>query len=216
MLSDTELATALDSLPGERITADYMESRITDDRYTVIKTLTLCTITLDNGFQVTGESACVDPRNYNLEVGQKLARDNAFRKLWPFFGFLLAEKRHQNSKPGINPAARAAEDWYFKVADGIPAEPGPPTSGDDNFSFGLAIASMEAGHRVARDGWNGKGMYIRLVTDARASFAVQNPGDIAYRAELLPHIVMFTAQGEYIPWLASQADMLANDWGRVI
>lgn len=201
MLSDTELATALDSLPGERITAGYMESRITNTTYTVVDTLTLCTIKLDNGFQVTGESACVDPANYNREVGEKLAYDNAFRKLWPFFGFLLAEKRHQNSKP--------RPDTNVAGVTGGPLARGDHTHG---LSFGGALAWVKDGAKVMRAGWNGKGMYLRIATHAMATFAVQNRGDIPYRAELLPHIVMLTAQGDYIPWLASQADMLADDW----
>lgn len=55
-------------------------------------TVTLCQITLDNGFSVRGESACVNPANYNREIGEKISFDNAFRQLWPLFGFLLAEK----------------------------------------------------------------------------------------------------------------------------
>ena len=47
---------------------------------------------LDNGFSVSGESACVNPENYNQQIGEKIAFDNAFRQLWPLFGFLLAEK----------------------------------------------------------------------------------------------------------------------------
>jgi hypothetical protein len=70
-----------------------MESRIKDKKFTRLgETLTHCRIILDNNYSVTGESACVNVANYNQEIGEKIAFDNAFRQLWPLFGFLLAEK----------------------------------------------------------------------------------------------------------------------------
>ena len=78
---------------AERVTKEQITARIKDVKYTrLTETLTHCNITLDNGFNVTGESACVNPENYNQEIGEKIAHDNAFNKLWPLFGFLLAEK----------------------------------------------------------------------------------------------------------------------------
>jgi hypothetical protein len=49
---------------------------------------------LKNGFSVRGESACVDPRNFNMEIGQQLAYRDAFSKMWQLEGYLLAEKRN--------------------------------------------------------------------------------------------------------------------------
>lgn len=95
-MTDQELTAALASLPGERVTPEYMLSRISEIQYRRIgETLTLCNLVLDNGYSVRGESACVDPSNYREDMGQKLAHDDAFRKLWPLFGFLLAEARHR-------------------------------------------------------------------------------------------------------------------------
>lgn len=59
-------------------------------------TVTHCRIILDNGFSVSGESACVNAENYNQEIGERIAYNNAFRQLWPLFGFLLAEKNRLN------------------------------------------------------------------------------------------------------------------------
>ncbi len=88
------LNAALDALPGERVTAKQIEARIVAAHYTRLEpTVTVCSITLDNGYSVRGESACVDPANYNQQIGEKIAYEAAFRKLWPLFGFLLAEKR---------------------------------------------------------------------------------------------------------------------------
>lgn len=99
MLTNDQLETVISELPGERVTSEYIKSRITEVDYTVLPqtTVTICSITLDNGFSVRGESACVDPANFNREIGQKIAHDNAFNKLWPLFGFLLAESRHRRA-----------------------------------------------------------------------------------------------------------------------
>jgi hypothetical protein len=93
MINDEKLNELLKSSPEERVTKEYMESRIKDKKFTRLgETLTHCRIILDNNYSVTGESACVNVANYNQEIGEKIAFDNAFRQLWPLFGFLLAEK----------------------------------------------------------------------------------------------------------------------------
>jgi len=69
--------------------------------------------------------------------------------------------------------------------------------------FGEAIRAMKQGHRVARQGWNGKGMWLALqVPDAHSKMR-------------LPYIYMSTVTGDLVPWLASQTDMLAEDYGVV-
>ena len=92
MLSDQELDAAIEATPAPRVTKDYMETRIeTTEFFRLGKTVTICSLTLDNGYSVRGESACVSPENYNQEIGENIARHNAFNALWPLFGFLLAE-----------------------------------------------------------------------------------------------------------------------------
>ena len=95
MLSNEQLDTALNASPAPRVTKEQMEARIRKDGGVVFsrlsETLTHCRITLDNGYNVTGESACVNSANYNQEIGERIAYDNAFNKLWALFGFLLAE-----------------------------------------------------------------------------------------------------------------------------
>ena len=73
-------------------------------------------------------------------------------------------------------------------------------------NFGHAIEALKQGHRVARIGWNGKGMFLWYVptwtyTDGKHD---NYPN--------LPFIGMKTATGEFVPWLASQTDILAEDW----
>ncbi|MEW4568018.1 Gp49 family protein [Tautonia sp. JC769] len=93
IISDEKLNELLAASPAERVTKEYMESRIAKtDFHCLGETVTICSITLDNGYSVRGESACVKPENYNQQIGEKIAFDNAFRQLWPLFGFLLAEK----------------------------------------------------------------------------------------------------------------------------
>lgn len=93
LISDNELEVALASRPAPRVTAEGMKDRIERVDYHVLpgSTVTICNITVNNGFSVRGESACVDPENFDEAIGRKIAFDNAFRQLWPLFGFLLAE-----------------------------------------------------------------------------------------------------------------------------
>lgn len=81
--------------------------------------------------------------------------------------------------------------------------------------FGDALAALKQGNCVARHGWNGKGMFLYLVSGSR--FPVNRAPllglfpegtVIDYRA----HIDMRTAQGDNVPWVASQSDLLADDW----
>lgn len=83
--------------------------------------------------------------------------------------------------------------------------------------FGQALTALKAGRRVCREGWNGKGMWLAMMpamtvpegmVNARTKVFVPR-GDLHVGA----YIVMWTAQGTWQPgWLASQADMLADDW----
>lgn len=82
-------------------------------------------------------------------------------------------------------------------------------------NFGQALDALKAGKRVCRAGWNGKGMFLFLVPGStfkvnRAPLLGIYPEghEVQYHA----HIDMKTAQGYVVPWLASQADMLADDW----
>ena len=91
-----------------------------------------------------------------------------------------------------------------------------------SLNFGQALESLKAGKKVARAGWNGKGMWIALScgrsrpvkaenfwSPHNAAFARENGGE----ATVLPSITMKTATGEILMgWLASQTDMLAEDW----
>lgn len=67
-------------------------------------------------------------------------------------------------------------------------------------NFGEAIAELKSGGKVGRSGWNGKNMWLKLqIPDQNSKMT-------------LPYIYMYTAQGDLVPWLANQTDMLAEDW----
>ena len=83
------------------------------------------------------------------------------------------------------------------------------------FTFGEAIELLKLGYKVARTGWNGKGMFLFLVPGS--TFKVSRPPLLGIYPEgteitYQPHIDMKTAQNTVVPWLASQSDVLAEDW----
>jgi hypothetical protein len=85
----------------------------------------------------------------------------------------------------------------------------------DKFGFQIALNLLKSGHRVARTGWNGKGMFVFLVPGS--TFTVNRPPLLGIYPEgtvinYQPHIDMRTADGTIVPWLASQTDLLAEDW----
>lgn len=103
---------------------------------------------------------------------------------------------------------------------------------EETLDFGEAIEALKQGKRVARTGWNGKGMWLKLVPayGYDLMIGVQPPvpghtmtikikGEVVGEAQsiqnepkLLPWIGMKTADNCFVPWLASQTDILAEDW----
>lgn len=67
--------------------------------------LTFCVLVLKNGFTITGESACASPENFNVELGRKIARQNAVQKIWPLEGYVLREHLFQLTQPPQVPTA---------------------------------------------------------------------------------------------------------------
>ncbi len=80
-------------LNAPRLTPDHIDSVIIKEQYHVFDgaCLTVCCLTLKNGFTVAGESACASPENFNVEIGQKIAKENARNKIWALEGYLLKE-----------------------------------------------------------------------------------------------------------------------------
>jgi len=77
-------------------------------------------------------------------------------------------------------------------------------------NFSLAILEIQSGYKICRQGWNGKGMYLFLIHGDAWSFSTDVDGVDGLTTE--PFICMKTADNKLIPWLASQADILSDDW----
>lgn len=86
---------------------------------------------------------------------------------------------------------------------------------EKDFDFGTAICWIKKGYRVSRSGWNGKGMFIYYVPAGSykpctsvAEQLVNDDGLVPYRE----YVAMKTVDGSVVPWVASQTDVLAEDW----
>jgi len=81
-------------LNAPRLNPDMIDAAIVSEQYHVFPgtTLTVCALTLRNGFIVTGESAAASPANFDQAIGRKIARENARNKIWQLEGYLLRER----------------------------------------------------------------------------------------------------------------------------
>lgn len=113
-------------------------------------------------------------------------------------------------------------DWIIRGVKGehYPCKPDifaatyvPATAPISGMSFGDALVALKAGAKVARRGWNGKGMWLAYVSSGAYDVGVKT---MIGADDLLPWIGMKTADNGFVPWLASQTDMLAEDWGVVL
>lgn len=87
-----------------------------------------------------------------------------------------------------------------------PVQPEEERNEDEGISnFSWALNELKLGNRVARKGWNGKGMWLDLVLPEQYTAKNIHNG-------LLPWIGMKTADDKFVPWIASQTDLLAEDW----
>ena len=86
------------------------------------------------------------------------------------------------------------------------------------FNFGDALSMLRAGQRVTRQGWNGRGMWLILIkgstltVEAERTLGQAAPDMVGQKVDYRPHIDMKTVDGSIVPWVASQSDLLAEDW----
>lgn len=84
--------------------------------------------------------------------------------------------------------------------------------------FGQALAAVKGGSKIARQGWNGKGMFVVIQpgypggiaanSNTAAAFGIAEGAEVVVRA----YLAMWTADQQIVPWVASQTDLLAEDW----
>lgn len=98
-------------LVAPRITPEQINEAIVAEQFHVFPgtTLTVCALTLRNGFIVTGESAAASPENFDEELGREISRKNAREKIWPLEGYRLRQSLFEQSAGGsVSPAADLA------------------------------------------------------------------------------------------------------------
>lgn len=113
---EAAVETAIQSkgLTAPRLTPVDIDAAIVSEQYHVFPgtTLTVCVLTLRNGFTVTGESAAASPENFDEEVGRGIARKNAREKIWPLEGYLLRDRLHlKESRKSQAPGALGLALW---------------------------------------------------------------------------------------------------------
>lgn len=80
-----------------KVTLDGIKAKIKGETYLVLPDgrTTICQLTMENGYSINGHSACVDPREFDRDLGRKYAFEDALRQIWPLEGYLLAQQLHE-------------------------------------------------------------------------------------------------------------------------
>lgn len=89
-LEQAQEAASLSAHP--KVTKDSIAARIKETQYFTHGTLTLCVLTMVNGFKSVGKAAPASPENFDPAIGERYAYEDAFRSLWQLEGYLLCEK----------------------------------------------------------------------------------------------------------------------------
>lgn len=152
---------------------------------------------LKNGFEIVESSSCVSKENYDVGLGTQICMKKIKDKVWVLLGFLL-----QTAVNGVQrePAAVCGESCGCEAKQ------------ETGLDFGRAIRAVKAGKKIARAGWNGKEQYVELAadidyTDVKGGRVYANHEDVGSKA-----LAFVGTRGVQMGWLASQSDMLAEDW----
>jgi hypothetical protein len=101
MATDNEIEKEIveKGLTAQRVTPDLIESLIIHEDYHVFPgtMMTVCALTLLNGYSVHGTSACASPENFNEDIGRKIARASAVNEIWGLEGYLLKQHLYDNT-----------------------------------------------------------------------------------------------------------------------
>jgi hypothetical protein len=127
-MSDDDLTDKFE-LTMPRVTMDMVIDNIEDEKYYTWPgtTVTSCLLVLKNGYSVVGVSACAHAGNFNIVLGQELARKDAIRQIWPLMGYELRTHLHAIERPNApNPNPHVRYDGPpVVVGDLSPVEPAP-------------------------------------------------------------------------------------------
>lgn len=95
IMTDPTLKAALDASPSDRrLTPERVEAAVKGTEFYVVRgsCLTICVITMRNGFSVAASAACADPANFDPEIGRTVSYNNALKQVWPLEGYLLKQR----------------------------------------------------------------------------------------------------------------------------
>lgn len=196
-----KLKTEAPSISAEMVDRfiDHHETVTMGGKTTVVRAV------LKNGFEIVESASCVSAENYDEELGEEICMERIRNKIWELLGFLL-----QTAVGGVNGEAAAENRCCDKDCErSCCDEAYCPT---DGLSFGLAIEAAKKGMKIARAGWNGKNQHVELACCisylTKGGFHVNvNHNAIGNNA-----LAFVGTSGVQLGWLASQADMLADDW----
>lgn len=151
---------------------------------------------LRNGFEIVESSSCVSPENYDEAMGREICLEKIRDKVWELLGFLL--------QTAVDGSAVAAVQEAEHPCGG--------DCGEERRDFGWALRKLRRGGAVRRRGWNGKNQHIELAT--RISYMTVGGVYMNVEHEAIGNkaIAFVGTSGVQMGWLASQADMLAEDW----
>lgn len=214
------LKTAAPSISAEMVERfiDHHEAVTMGGKTTVVRAV------LKNGFVIVESSSCVSAENYDEKLGEEICMKRIRNKVWELLGFLL-----QTAVGGVSGEAAAEncccdEDCERSCCDEEPAADEPavpkllPTVFEranreaEGMSFGLAIEAAKKGKKVARRGWNGKNQYVELAERISYENAAHEVINAKHEAIGNKALAFVGTSGVQLGWLASQADMLADDW----
>ena len=101
-MDEQEIETAIQQTEpvAQRLRPEDIDAVIVNEQYHLFEgtALTVCCLTLRNGFCVIGDSAPVSPANFNAEIGRQVARSEARNKIWQLEGYLLKQRMSETSR----------------------------------------------------------------------------------------------------------------------
>lgn len=184
------LRTDKPSISQEMVDDFIADTEVTTmgDKCTVVRAV------LRNGFEIVESSACVSAENYDEKLGADICMKKIKDKVWFLLGFLLQTAVH-----GVDGSEGRQMGQEKKEPSSC-------------LSFGQAIEAMKAGKKVAREGWNGKNQHIELVSAISYKSPEGEVVNAQHEAIGNKAVAFCGTSGVQMGWLASQADMLAEDW----
>lgn len=152
---------------------------------------------LRNGFEIVESSSCVSPENYDEAMGREICLEKIRDRVWELLGFLL--------QTAVHDIAGAVQEAEHPCG-------GNCVCAEERRDFGWALRQLRHGGAVRRRGWNGKNQHIELATRISYMTAGGVYMNVEHEAIGNKAIAFVGTSGVQMGWLASQADMLAEDW----